>query len=200
MTSSAPGIAEDIAVAVLAAGSARRFGGGKLDALLCDRPLGRWVTDAVEATGAFARFLIVSDTPPAFADALIGWNIVTNYRASQGMGTSIHCAVKKAKRFRRLVIVLADMPLIAPSHLLCLAAQTDVAFTRHAEGAWGVPAMFPQTAFAKLLELPADRGAANLASFDDVVLVDPPSATDLVDIDTHTELHELTRRLDLTQR
>ena len=38
-------------VAVLAAGSATRFGGGKLEAICAGKPLGRWVLDAAEAAG-----------------------------------------------------------------------------------------------------------------------------------------------------
>ena len=38
-------------VAVLAAGAASRFGGGKLDAMLAGKRVGQWVLDAVAAAG-----------------------------------------------------------------------------------------------------------------------------------------------------
>ncbi|MFT3965605.1 MAG: NTP transferase domain-containing protein, partial [Sphingobium sp.] len=79
-----------IPVAILAAGRASRFGGGKLDAACAGKPLGRWVLDAVAAAGAPPGLIVVGPRPPAFAgDALHdGWTVITNAEAERGMGTS----------------------------------------------------------------------------------------------------------------
>jgi CTP:molybdopterin cytidylyltransferase MocA len=188
MTQSARTIADTVAVAVLAAGSATRFGGGKLDASLRGKPLGRWATDAVEATGAVSRFLILGPDRPAFAAALDGWTIIENRDADQGIGTSIHAAAKAAASFARLVIVLADMPFVTPGHLAILARADRMTFTRHADGSAGVPAGFPQAMFRQLRAIPPGRGAAGLAVLADADVVDPCDSKILCDVDSPTDL------------
>lgn len=193
MTSCAPAIADDVAVAVLAAGSAVRFGGGKLDAPFRGKPLGRWATDAVEAAGASSRFLIVGNNRPILAAALSSWTIAENRNADQGIGTSIHAAVNAAASFTRLIIVLADMPFITPAYLATLGRAERMTFTRHGDGRAGVPAAFPQTSFRHLLALLPTRGAADLAKSHRAAILSPcdPSFTD--DIDTLADLERLDR-------
>ncbi len=181
-------IGEDVAVAVLAAGSASRFGGGKLDAMLDERPLGIWATSAVESAGAKSRFIIVPDESPAFCGALKGWHIVTNPDAEQGMGTSIRAAVKAATGFRRLVIVLADMPFIEARHLRSIAQSDNLVFTRYPDGGSGVPAGFPEKFFGSLLALPPEKGAASMPGWPDADLIAPLSERSLKDIDTLADL------------
>ena len=53
-----------LAVAILAAGSARRFGGGKLDADCAGQPLGAWVLAAARTLDPVALGVVVSDEVP----------------------------------------------------------------------------------------------------------------------------------------
>jgi len=181
-------IADDVAFAVLAAGSAMRFGGGKLDAPLRGRPLGRWATDAVEAAGAVARLLVVGLRPPAFAARLEEWTVVGNPDAARGIGTSIAAAVAAAAGRARLVIALADMPFVTADHLGRLARGEGMVFTRQADGRPGVPAAFPASVFRHLLDLPPDRGAAHLARTVPAAMIDPPNAAIRIDIDTQADM------------
>ena len=56
-----------LAIALLAAGGARRFGGGKLDADCAGKPLGRWALDAALAArwaeGCDALLIMLADMP-----------------------------------------------------------------------------------------------------------------------------------------
>lgn len=163
------------AFVVLAAGSARRFGGGKLDADLAGRPLGKWTTDAVEqAERACLRAIVVSTSPPRFVRDLHGWRTIVNHRSGDGIGSSIQAAVLALPECGRIVFLLGDMPFVPTRHLAVLASSRGTVFTRHADGRPGVPAAFPRARFDELLGL-GGRGAAALAADGQaaVLAVDP---------------------------
>ncbi len=153
----------EVAFVVLAAGAGSRFGGGKLDAMLGGRPLGRWATDAVEAAGATNRFIVTRDSEPFFSQNLAGWHRIVNADADAGIHSSIRCAAEAADPFARIVLALADMPFIPPDHLRALGSGTGPMFTLYPSGARGIPAAFPQGWYASLATLPAGKGASALS-------------------------------------
>ncbi len=173
---------------VLAAGSGRRFGGGKLDAELSGKAVGRWTTDAVERTGAIDRFIVVGNDRPAFVADLKGWNIVINTRADAGIGTSLGAAIAAARDYDRVVIALADMPFVTAEYLKALADREGAVFTRHPDGRAGVPAAFPNALFPELLSLPDDQGAAAIAKRVAAEILEPGNRSALTDIDTPADL------------
>lgn len=193
MSASTPTIAEDTAVAVLAAGAGTRFGGGKLDAMLAGRPLGAWATGAVEAAGAKARVIVVPPAIPHFVSALDGWTVVENPTAARGIGTSLRAAVEAARRCPRLIVVLADMPLVSPAHLLRLDAGPGLVFTRQADGCPGTPAAFPAACFDALMQLPDDAGAARLAAWPEARVIAPEAEHATWDADRPGDLARIAR-------
>ncbi len=176
------------AIVMLAAGTGRRFGGGKLDADLGGKPLGRWAAETAEAAGFATRIIVTPPTPPAFCGLLVGWERVVNASIDSGMAGSIRAAALSAVGHERLVIILADMPLIEADHLNRLADGEGVSFTLYADGSKGVPAAFPATAFGSLAGLADGRNPATLRWDIDVDAVAPQSSTSLLDIDTPTDL------------
>lgn len=177
------------AFALLAAGSARRFGGSKLVADLLGKPLWRWAADAADSAGFKARWLILSretaaDIGPMAAD----WEIAINPDAGSGLATSIALAAHVAAPHPRLVIALADMPCVTPSLLGQLARAPGTAFTRYASGRPGVPAAFDASDFARLMRLNGDRGAAAIDWESATTMIDPPSTDTLLDVDTPADL------------
>lgn len=179
---------DSTAFVVLAAGAGRRFGGGKLDANLRGRPLGRWATNAVESTGSNNRYIVVGDSPPSFTSDLQGWTIIRNPDANRGIGTSINMAAETLSHFDRIVISLADMPFVIPSHLMLLAQAKGAMFTRHVDGRPGVPAVFLKAHFLQLSKLPDDVGAASLARQLSAKIAPSASPAMLIDIDTKDDL------------
>ncbi len=148
-------------VAVLAAGAALRFGGGKLDADLAGKPVGRWVLDAIAAAGLPPGVIVVPGHTPAFARDS-GWPVLTNICASDGIGTSIALAASAALgQGRRLLVLLADMPLVTGDHLLALMAHPEAA-TRYPDGKTGVPALVGPDLLPHLAELDGNTGAGPL--------------------------------------
>ncbi len=109
-------------VAILAAGEASRFGGGKLDALLNAKPLGRHALDTALALGAGIPAIVTGDPPSRFAAeaAQAGEaTLIVNPDAKLGLGTSVALAALHAEQSGcgKLLLMLADMPLVREESL-----------------------------------------------------------------------------------
>lgn len=189
MNDSAPSLEPSIMIAMLAAGKATRFGGGKLARTLADKPLWQWAANTAVAAGFVQRVCIIRDGwAPAREMQTQGWSVVVNPEAEAGIASSIKLACTAAATCRRLVIALADMPFVTNYHLRALAHSEGVVFTRYASGHIGVPAAFPQDAFRRLAMLEGDRGAASLNWGPGLTTLTPASPDTLIDIDTPEDL------------
>lgn len=175
-----------VAVALLAAGRGERFGGGKLDALCAGKPLGAWAAEALR-DAKFAHHIVVApEDCPAFAKNLEGWNIVTNHAAKEGLAGSVRIAAKAARGFSRLVIALADMPLVDAHHLRTLGMAEGIMFTAYPDGRRGVPAGFPARCFEALANV-----TGSPARFDwgeEIATLRPSSDHCIMDVDTPVDL------------
>lgn len=174
-------------VAILAAGSARRFGGGKLDAPLGGRALGAWALANATESG-FEVAVVVGPAPPSFsldAQARSGIRLIENPRAAEGMGTSVACAARAAIAggHAGLIVLLADMPFVDGSALARLLHPDHATFARHSGDMGGPPAWIPARLLPRLMELTGDHGARSALPDDDMRLIDWP-ADQLPDIDT----------------
>ncbi len=187
-------------VAILAAGSARRFGGGKLDAPLGGRALGAWAL-ANAAESGFEIAVVVGSSPPPFAleaQARSGIRLIDNPHAAQGMGTSVACAARAAMTggHAGLIVLLADMPFVDGPALATLIHPDHATFARHSGDMGGPPAWIPARLLPRLNGLTGERGARSALAGEDMELVDWPAAQ-LVDIDTPETLD---RARDLIER
>ena len=176
-------------IAMLAAGGATRFGGGKLARTLADKPLWQWAANAAAAAGFVQRICIVrDDSVPAREMQALGWSVIVNPDAEAGIASSIRLACSAAAACRKLVIALADMPFVTSDHFRTLALSKGVAFTRYPSSRIGVPAAFPHDAFRKLAMLEGDRGAASINWGPGIAAIAPASPETLIDIDTPDDL------------
>jgi len=189
----------ELFVAILAAGQASRFGGGKLDADLSGKPLGLHALDTALELKAATTAIVTSDPPPAFAaDAAAAGEatIIVNPDAKRGLGTSVALAALHAKRSGsgKLLLMLADMPLVRRESLIQLidAASTGApAASRHPGGIGGIPACFTRDFFGQLQSLDGERGAGKLLKeLPGTILVDL-QPEELNDIDTQDDLRAL---------
>lgn len=188
MSASTPTLDRGIAFALLAAGSSRRAGGGKLGFLLENKPLLLWSAEAAERAGFQTRYFIVaSEALPDAGLAAKGWTHVINREAGSGIASSIRAAAHAAHGCERLVIALADMPFVTPAHLRALALSRGPAFTRYPTGRNGVPAGFDRDDLVRFDRLEGDAGAASLA-WNSAVSVAPAAQEELRDIDTLQDL------------
>jgi len=177
-----------LAIALLAAGGATRFGGGKLDADCAGWPLGRWALDAALAVPHDRLAVVVGDPVPDFA---LGHELLTNERAAQGLGTSAALAARWAAGSEALLILLADMPLVSAATLTRLAEANGPAAVAYPGHEPGAPASFPAALFGKLEALTADSGAAHvLRDLATLTLIEAP-AEELRDVDRPEDLADV---------
>ncbi|MBO9518864.1 MAG: nucleotidyltransferase family protein [Porphyrobacter sp.] len=178
-------------VAVLAAGRGSRFGGGKLEADCGGKPLGRWVIDAVEEAGLGPGVIVTGPEGVSFAE---GWHALVNSMPEAGLGTSLALEAEYALEVEAetLLILLADMPLVAADYLREIAASPAPAATRHPDGHAGVPALLDRSLIQKAAALTGDRGAGPLLA--GATLLEPEPGM-LRDVDRPEDLAEVVRAL-----
>ncbi len=176
-------------VAVLAAGRGTRLGGNKLEAPCAGKPLGRWAIEAVEAAGLGPGVIVTGPEGVSFAD---GWTRAVNPHPAAGLGTSLAVAAALSAGRERLLIVLADMPLITADYLRALAAHAAPAASRYPESHAGVPALLDRHLIERAASLTGDRGLGALLK--PAHLLDPPPGM-LRDVDTADDLGEVEQTL-----
>jgi CTP:molybdopterin cytidylyltransferase MocA len=177
-----------LAIAILAAGGATRFGGGKLDADCAGKPLGRWAIEAAHAVPHERLAVVVSERAPAFAQ---GCELLVNQRASEGLGTSAALAATWAEDSDALLILLADMPLVSTATLRSLAGASGPSAVSYPGGKPGAPACFPAALFPALEALTGDSGAAHVLRGLPYVSLVETAAEELRDVDRAEDLADV---------
>jgi len=187
------------AIAILAAGGGKRFGGDKLDAPVAGRPLGRHALGSALALDAGRLAIVVGDNAPAFARSAADEGLaelIANPSADEGLASSVALAAQWAgdAGSDALLLLLADMPLVSSETLRRLVEAVSPgcpAAARHADDKAGIPACFPSDYFDALQALQGDRGAAALLrQAERTSIIDVP-ARELADIDTPADLERL---------
>jgi molybdenum cofactor cytidylyltransferase len=186
---------------LLAAGSASRFGGGKLLQLLpSGMPIG--VAAARNLKAAVDR--VVAVTRPAdsavfdLLSAEPGLDVIVCARSLEGMGASLSCGIAASLASAGWVVALADMPLIDAATIRAVASEIEQGAALAApsyQGQRGHPVGIHARFRDELLALSGDAGArAILASHSqEVRLVQTGNAGILVDIDIAADLAHITQ-------
>ena len=179
-----------LAVAILAAGGARRFGGGKLDADCAGKPLGQWALEAARALDPDALGLVVGEDVPQFAGTA---ELVRNPYAAHGLGTSASAAARWAieREADALLVMLADMPLVSRATLRSLIEGDRPSAAAYPGGKPGVPACFPAAMLPKLAGLGGEEGAAALLRGRKRVRLVPVGPDELRDVDRPGDLADI---------
>ena len=180
-----PNLDPNIGLVLLAAGRGSRFGRDKLNERFRDRPLWTWAAEAAEIAGFAQKYIVRAK--PAASGLRDGWIEVINSAATRGMGTSIAAGVEAAQNCSRIIVALADMPLVEPAHLARLALESGTVFTCYGDGKSGCPAAFPQEVFTQLRSLAGNAGAKSLP-LADVSIIRPANPSSLTDVDTPQDL------------
>ncbi|MEO0031096.1 MAG: hypothetical protein RIS94_854 [Pseudomonadota bacterium] len=172
---------EDIALVLLAAGRAERFGGGKLQALLAGRPVLTHVADHLATLPFAARFVTGTAALPGYTGLPLDPPDAPQSR-SLGLGV----AAARDAGARAVLIALGDMPLVPASHFRALVAAFDGNRIASRSGNTSMPpALFGAQHFEALIALSGDRGAGALLR-DAPALPLPANAA--LDIDTPEDL------------
>lgn len=180
------------AIAVLASGASKRFGGRKLQFALHGKPLAAHILDRALTQCRQIAIIVREEDADDWNGSYETCEIIQNPNAQNGIGASIRCAANwaVANDANGLILLLADMPFI-PSNLIARWANTAeiglVAACRYPDGKLGIPAAFPQSAFCQLQQFSDDEGAKRLLQ-DAVALTFKPPPEALFDIDTRADL------------
>ena len=186
-------------IAILGAGRATRFGGGKLDAVLRGQPLGLWALRTAQQLGAPILY-VAGPQPPQFLAATDHLaDVIVNGAPERGMGHSLALAAAHARSAgaRQLLVMLGDMPFVSKESLqrLCDAVRPQgAAACRYPGGAPGPPACFDAALFPELAQLEGDRGGRGVLNDPDRTVQLWVDAAELRDIDSREELAALNRQ------
>ena len=169
-------------VIVLAAGRGERFlasGGAthKLQALLAGKPVIDHVLDAVRASG-------------------LPFHVVTAHPSRPGMGDSIAAGVLATAGATGWLMLPADLPLVQPSTLRCIAfAPPSIVTVPSYFGQQGHPVRFGPACAQNLLNLQGNQGAARvireLTAINSVAIINVDDPGCVTDIDTLADLQRV---------
>jgi molybdenum cofactor cytidylyltransferase len=185
---------------LLAAGSASRFGGGKLLHPLADgAPIG--VASLRILQRALPNVIVVVRAGDEKLRAVFeGKNaqVLVSSDAHLGMGHSLVCGVDASREADGWVIALADMPFLQPNTITAVAQRIEsggrIAMPSY-RGERGHPVGFGSRYRNELLNLGGDAGARALVARhgDDVEVIDCDDPGVLRDIDTRADLPQISR-------
>jgi molybdenum cofactor cytidylyltransferase len=192
-----------VAAIVLAAGRSTRMGPrNKLLADIGGKPMVRRVVETALASTARPVLAVTGHQADAVAAALAGCDAtcVPNPDYATGLASSLKAGIRAVpEECDGALILLGDMPRIAPGHIETLiaafAAAPDAIVVPAHEGRQGNPVIWPRHTFAELLQLEGDAGARRLIAAHRAQVRDVALATDgiFADVDTPQELAQMRR-------
>lgn len=181
---------------IMASGLGKRFGGNKLMADFCGKPLICRILDATE--GLFARRVVV--TRHAEVAALCrerGIAVVLHDLPHRS--DTVRLGINAVGEVAGCMFCPADQPLLSretiASLLLSAVNQRDMIWRTCTDMTPGAPMLFPQWAFAELKNLPEGKGGGFVAKKypDRVAMMQVVDPDELMDADT-PEMLELLRQ------
>ncbi len=200
--STAPRAAK-IAAVVLAAGTSSRMGANKLTAEWQGKPIIRRAVEAALASHVSGVHVITGHDGEAVRRDLAGLDctIVHNPNYSDGLSTSLRAGLKTVPGYDGAIVLLGDMPEIAPALIDRMVAafspddgRAIVVATRH--GKRGNPVLWARRFFADMEQVTGDTGAKHLIGENEDVVCEVEAESDavLTDVDTPEELAALRKR------
>ncbi len=190
-----------LAAAVLAAGSARRFGGDKLAASFHGEPL---LVHAIRAARAapVERVFVVAAQGLEPGDWPGEPHVIPVPLASPELSASLRAGVAAAAGFDGLFVFLGDMPLV-PHGIAADLAQAladNIADLPRCQDRTGHPVLFAARAFPELASLTGDSGAGSmLRGRSDVAFVEVADEGVLLDVDRAEDIARLEARGSVKQ-
>jgi molybdenum cofactor cytidylyltransferase len=154
----------NIAAIVLAAGASRRLGEPKQLVQVGGETLLERAVHVCREAGCVPIMVVLGASSETIQEKckLEDAVIVINDGWREGMGSSLRAGVNALdSHVDGCVIVTCDMPAISSEHLRQLVQMAEITASEYA-GRRGVPAYFPASAFAALMQLRGDAGARDL--------------------------------------
>ena len=188
-----------VAAVVLAAGSASRFGGGKVVADLDGRPLLRHVVDAAREAGLAP--IVVVGPPSGSLDGVELGDVrrVVNPHPEEGLSGSVRIGLRALldDSVAGAVILPGDQPRVRPAVIRMLieaaTAAPEAGFVVPRYGADGSrnPVLARHAVWRLADELAGDRGFGPLLAAHRELILEVPVDGDNPDVDTQDDLRRL---------
>lgn len=172
--------------AVLAAGGSSRLGRPKQMLDYRGEPLVVHAARVAVASGCDRTLVIWSSAAPL--PPMRDVDFIENADWEEGIASSIRKAVEAAG-VARLLITLADQPLVTAEHLRRLVASPALIAATGYRGIAGVPAAFDPSLRSDLLALRGDRGARAIIEAHEAEVI--PFEAAAIDIDTQRDYDKL---------
>ncbi|MBO0741123.1 MAG: nucleotidyltransferase family protein [Hyphomicrobiaceae bacterium] len=188
-----------IAAIVLAAGRSTRMGTNKLIADIGGKPMVRRVAEAALESAAAPVLVVTGHQEADVRIALTGLDVILvhNPNYAQGLSTSLKAGIAAMPTsVAGALVLLGDMPQIAPRHLdQLIAAHRDravIIVPVHA-GKRGNPVLWPRAFFPAMLTLEGDAGAKRLLAANAACVQEVDLGTEAIflDVDTAEALGQL---------
>ena len=186
---------------VLAAGSARRFGGNKLTAALSGKSLIQRALEAVPTEVVDAAAVVTQYPEAASLAKEYSFTAIQNDRPALGISHSLQLGLAALGDCDGVLFQVADQPLLRRETVAGLAAlwkrQPDCIAALGHGGVRGNPCLFPARLFPELMALEGDCGGSAVIRRHeaDLVLLETDPA-ELYDVDTVAALELLRERLE----
>lgn len=187
---------QSLALMLLAAGRARRFGRDKLAESVAGRPLCQHAALAFADLPFARRIAVVSASDHGLPG--LGFKCLRVEAREAALSVSIATgmrAIVADPAIDGVMIALGDMPLVSPGHIAGLLAAFDgVSVASAIQGRPQPPALFGRSHFPALLSLQGDMGARELLANAARVEADPAI---LADIDTAADLERVHEQIGI---
>ena len=185
--------ASSVAVLVLGAGAGSRYtDGDKLNAMLGTKPVAHHILQVLDDFSWGKRIVTCRSFAPwtqAYADA--GFTLALTEDVEAGMLGSLHRGLAEIQAQSRVLICLADMPLVPHSHiehLLHLAAHSTAPVIASSSGDYSGPPALCLTEHLRNLPLAGEGGARSLLPQAEFAEMAAPA---FADIDTMTDFEQI---------
>lgn len=197
-------MSNDIAVLIMAAGQASRFGSCKQLHPYGEKTLLQRMVDEVNAafsSDAYPHVFVVTGCyREAICKEIKNAQFIYNSKWEEGLGSSIALAVKtvsnaEVNHYKGVLIVLADQIALKAVHvknLLSHFSEESIVCACYS-GVNGVPALFPQCYLGELESLKGGQGAKRILNSksreleSEIITIDIPEAA--IDIDRPDDLN-----------
>jgi len=188
-----------IAALILAAGQSRRMGAtNKLLAEIDGKAMLARVVEAAKASQVEYLLAVTGHEADVVAAALASYDVPTvhNLDFADGLSTSLHAGVDALRNTQSgnldgVIVLLGDMPRIAPGHINRLIAAYNPVEGRAIcvptyQGKRGNPVLFGAQFFAEMTKVGGDSGAKHLIGEHEDELVEVPMEDDAIFLDVDT--------------
>ena len=184
----------NIAVLIMAAGAATRFGSPKQLAQYQGQTLLQRCIDGANAVFSKQVSVVLGAHADQIEPQISGAQVIINPDWQNGLGGSIACGASHIDPAARGVfILLADQIHIARDQLQVMAKafEGDNIVAAHYCGVRGVPAIFPRSYFEQLQGLTEDSGAKTLLNNAEISVTEIALPEAELDIDRPEDLNKL---------